>query len=87
MNLEIITKEDLYIFRQQLLNDFKALLTSSAQQPKESNWLRGHEVKKLLKVSNGTLQNLRIKGQLHPSKIGGLLFYNQKEIEMLLLGK
>ena len=61
MNLEMITEADLYIFRHQLLNDFKSLLSSSSQQPKESNWFRGHEVRKLLKVSSGTVQNLRIK--------------------------
>jgi hypothetical protein len=43
------------------------------------------EVKKLLNISSGTLQNLRINGTLSYTKIGGLLYYNYKDIEKLLM--
>ena len=47
-------------------------------------WLRSSEIKKALKISAGTLQNLRVTGKLKPAKIGGILFYRNKDLEKLL---
>jgi len=82
MSVEVVTKEDLQIFRLQLINDFKSLLLSKQDAKKE--WLRSGEVRKLLKISPGTLQNLRITGKLKSSKVGGINFYRYSEIEKLL---
>jgi len=82
MSVEVVTKEDLQAFRQQLLNDLKALLSFKSNASKE--WLRSSEVRKLLKISAGTLQNLRITGKLKPVKIGGIFFYRNSDIEGLL---
>lgn len=82
MSVEVITKEDLQVFRLQLINDLKTLLRDKQDTKKE--WLRSCEVRKLLKVSPGTLQNLRITGKLKSSKIGGIFFYKYSEIEKLL---
>ncbi len=79
MGLEVITKEDLQVFRSQLINDLKTLLKDKQDTKKE--WLRSCEIRKLLKVSPGTLQNLRITGKLKSSKIGGIFFYKYSEIE------
>ena len=38
----------------------------------------------LLKVSPGTLQNLRINGTLPYTKIGGIIFYDAEEIEKVM---
>lgn len=84
MGVEVITKEDLQVFRLQLLNDLKILLKDKHDAKKE--WLRSCEVRKLLDVSPGTLQNLRITGKLKSSKIGGIFFYKYSEIEKLLDG-
>jgi hypothetical protein len=83
MAVEIITKEDLLQFRLQLLEDLKSPLEPMAQ-PAEKRWLRSSEVRKMLSISHGTLQNLRITGKLHPSKVGGILFYKVEEIHVLL---
>ena len=72
MGVEVITKEDLQVFRLQLINDLKTLLKDKQDTKKE--WLRSCEVRKLLNVSPGTLQNLRITGKLKSSKIGGIFF-------------
>jgi hypothetical protein len=83
MSVEIITKDDLESFRLQLLQDFKGLLnTAPAQQTK--NWLRGSEVRKMLMISPGTLQNLRISGKLKSSKVGSIHYYRYADIEVLL---
>lgn len=83
MNVEILTKEDLQAFRVQLLNDIKELFAS---KPKASEkvWLKSSEVKKVLKISSNTLQNLRITGKLHPTKLGGIFYYSLEEINALL---
>jgi hypothetical protein len=83
MQLEMITREDLQQFKAELLNDISRLL-SARSKDKPQRWLKGHEVRKLLKVSASTLQNYRINGQLHPSKIGGSFYYDYAEIESLL---
>ena len=87
MNLDLVTKEDMTRFGDQLISEIKSLLFASQEVKKNPEFLRGHEVKKLMKVSTGTLQNLRIKRQLNPTKIGGILFYRLAEIESLLTPK
>jgi hypothetical protein len=86
MAVEIITKEDLKEFRIQLLNELRQLLSVPAtKQSKE--WLKGTEVRRLMGISAGTLQSLRIQGTLHPSKIGGIYYYRYEEIQRLLESK
>lgn len=81
MSVEVVTKEDLQAFRLQLLNDLKLLLF--ANEKCEKKWLRSSEVRKLLKISSGTLQNLRITGKLKPVKLGGIFFYDSDDIDDL----
>jgi hypothetical protein len=82
--IEILTKEDLEQFRQQLLKDIKSLMGSPGQQVKQ--WLKSAEVRKLLKISPGTLQNLRINGTLQYTRIGSIMYYKTDEINRLLEG-
>ncbi|MDN3606421.1 helix-turn-helix domain-containing protein [Kaistella yonginensis] len=82
MAIAIITKEDLQQFKVELLESIENLLQGKTTE--EKLWLRTSEVRKLLNISSGTLQNLRINGTLPYSKIGGSLFYNKKDIEKLL---
>jgi len=82
MAIEVITKEDLQVFRHQLLDDIKSILGSKPQEQKE--WLKSFEVRKLLKISPGTLQNLRINGTLSYTKIGSIIYYSYQDIEKLL---
>lgn len=84
MAVEIITREDLNEFRNLLLNDLKEIINSKPQQTKQ--WLKSNEVRKLLNISPGTLQNLRINGTLSYTKIGGIMYYNHADIDKLLNG-
>ncbi|AZA51195.1 DNA-binding protein [Chryseobacterium carnipullorum] len=85
MAISIITKEDLQQFKIELLEGIEILLKGKTTEQKL--WLRSSEVKKLLNISSGTLQNLRINGTLSYSKIGGSLYYNYKDIQKLLADK
>jgi hypothetical protein len=82
MAVNIVTKEDLMEFRHQLLDDLKNIIHS--KPAKQKQWLKSSEVRKLLKISPGTLQNLRINGTLSFTKIGSIIFYNHDDIEALL---
>ncbi len=83
MGATIITTEDLMEFKVELLEDIKALLKDQyAQQGKK--WLKSNEVRDLLGISPGTLQNLRINGTLPYTKIGGVLYYEYHEIMEVL---
>lgn len=83
MAVEIITREDLDKFRRELLEDIKRLLKSSSGQPTKK-WLKSFEVRKLLGISPGTLQNLRVNGTLPYTKVGGVLYYDQDDIQKML---
>jgi len=83
MATEILTQEDLKQFRTQLLEDFKGLLENhSKSTPKQ--WLKSSEVRKILGISHGTLQNLRISRSIPYTKLGGIMFYKYEDIEKIL---
>lgn len=82
MRVNLVTKEDLQEFKIELLEEIKSLFNMKNSDQK--SWLRSSEVKELLKISTGTLQNLRINGNLSYTRVGGTLYYNFKYIEKML---
>ncbi|MEB0260517.1 helix-turn-helix domain-containing protein [Mucilaginibacter sp. 10I4] len=86
MAVEIITKEDLQEFGEQLLNQMKTLIgRGQAEEPRK--FIKSYQVKNLLKISNNTLQTLRDNGTIPFSKIGGILYYNYEDIMKVLRGE
>jgi hypothetical protein len=100
MATNIITQEDLEIFKveffQQLNNEFKSNLLEELKAVldlKEKNmflemegkrFLKSYQVERMLGISAGTLQNLRINKTLPFSKIGGTIFYEMDDIQRLI---
>lgn len=84
MPTEIVTTDDLREFKIELLKEFKQLLAVHHGQPTKK-WLKSFEVRKLLGISPGTLQNLRVNGTLAYTKIGGVIFYDSEEIQKMML--
>jgi Helix-turn-helix domain len=82
MAIEVITREDLNEFRTLLLSDLNTMFNSKPQQQKL--WLKSNEVRKLLNISPGTLQNLRVNGTLTYTKIGGTIYYASNDLEKVL---
>lgn len=80
MTMEVITKEDLNEFRKLLLTELKELIQAKTQK----QWLKSNEVRKLLNISPGTLQNMRINGTLSYTKIGGIIYYSSTDIDKVL---
>lgn len=85
MTIEFVTKEDLDLFKKELLNEL--LIALKRQPQKTEQWLRTAEVRKILNVSPNTLQRLRIKGVLKFTKVGSTFFYNAGDIQKMLEGK
>jgi hypothetical protein len=83
MNVELVTKEDLKELENNLLNAIKQIQPGQGQARK---WLKSVEVRKLLNISPGTLQNLRINGTLRYTKIGGIVYYKLEDINKILEG-
>ena len=82
--METITKEDLETLRFQLFADLKKLLEKPTEnKPNEKEWMRSRDVKKMLSISDASLQNLRIRGLVHPVKISGLYYYKSEELKSL----
>ncbi|WP_443938843.1 helix-turn-helix domain-containing protein [Pedobacter sp. MW01-1-1] len=85
MGIEILTKEDLMIFGNELLEEIKRIV--KIEEPVKKRYLKGKEVRQILAISQGTLQNLRINGTLPYSKIGNVYYYDVKIVDSLLNGQ
>ena len=83
MPTSIITTDDLREFKLELLDDIKELLQNQNGHSVKK-WLKSKEVMKLLGISPGTLQNLRINGTIPYTKVGGVLYYDYGEIMEVL---
>ena len=82
MAVEIITKDDLMRFKRDLLTELLEIIKEkTSDQPM---WIKSPQVRKLLSISAGTLQNLRINGTLPYTKIGGVIYYSVVDIEKVL---
>ena len=83
MHVELITREDLRQFKTELLEEFKTIVSKTKQSP-PSRWLKSVQVRELLKISPGTLLNLRVNGHLRYTKVGGIFYYQYEDIELML---
>ncbi len=83
MDSKLITVADLQVFKVEMLREIKKLL-ANAPAPLPKRWLKSHEVQKILRISPGTLQHLRDSGQLKFSKVGGIVFFEMKDIEEMM---
>jgi hypothetical protein len=83
MATTVLTIEDLQEFKKELLQELKTIFPTN-QATSSKKWLKSTEVRKLLGISPGTLQNLRINGTLPYSKIGGVIYYDHEEIQRIL---
>lgn len=77
MNInEIATKADL----NKIIDTLEEIKESLKATPKEKPVLRSSDVKKLLNISDSTLQRLRVSGKLPARKVNGTWFYSPKDV-------
>jgi hypothetical protein len=83
MPAQIITSDDLREFKLELLDEIRVIIREQKSNTTKQ-WLKSVEVRRLLNISPGTLQTLRINGTLPYTKIGGTNYYNASDIDTLL---
>lgn len=83
---EGVTKEDLRQFGLQLIGTIRKIIQAGGNDHKETvhpEWLKSRVVRKLLDISPGSLQNLRITGKIRFKKVLGSYYYNRGDIMQL----
>lgn len=78
-----VTLADLDQLRRDLIKEVTYLLNQK-QTVIEKRWLKSYEVRKMLKISPGTLQHLRDSEKIPFTRVGGLIYYEQGAIEKIL---
>lgn len=77
---EICTKADL----NEILVAIEKLQVSINQKTVEQKFLRSADVRKMLNISDSTLQRLRISGALISKKVNGTFFYKWEDIQKIM---
>ncbi|MBP4139212.1 DNA-binding protein [Flavobacterium sp. P7388] len=81
-----VTKDDLRQFGLLLLNDIRKIIDESKTDEKESQdseWLKSRVARKLMDMSAGSLQNLRVTGKVRFKKVLGSYYYNKTDLRKL----
>ena len=84
MEIDFVTKEELQQVKKDIIDAMSGMLEGKTEQ---RQWLRSADVRKMLNISSGTLQNFRINGVLKFSKMGGTLFYAYDDVMKALNDK
>lgn len=79
---EIVTLEKFNDFENRIFKELEELKQTSTT---DNRWLKSSDVKDLLGISHGKLQDLRDRGLIPFTKLGGVIFYDRIEIEKMLL--
>lgn len=83
---ENLTKDDLRQFGL-LLEDRLRIIIKEAGYAKaaevEPEWLKSKVVRKLLDISAGSVQNLRVGGKVRFKKVLGSYYYNREDLQNL----
>lgn len=80
---ENITKEDLRQFGLLLQDKMQQIfmqLNCSQNESVEPQWLKSKAVRKLLDISAGSVQNLRISHKVRFKKVLGSYYYNREDL-------
>ncbi len=77
---EIATKADIA----EILRAIQKLQSTLSPTQAEQKFLRSADVRRLLNISDGTLQRLRVSGTLNAKKLNGTWFYKLSDIENLM---
>lgn len=82
--IDLITRKDFEQFKIELFAELQKIGINPTNNQSENQWLKSSEVRKLLKISPGTLQNLRMNSILPYTKVGSMFYYRQSDIEKIL---
>jgi hypothetical protein len=83
---EIVTKEDLRQFGLLLIDNMRTIIQGTNSSKKESSdpeWLKSKAVRKMLDISAGSVQNLRVIEKVRFKKVLGSYYYNKEDLQKL----
>jgi len=87
---EQITKDDLRQLGLIIVDEIRKLIqldSTSKNDVASPEWLKSRVVRKLLDISAGSLQNLRITGKIRFKKVLGSYYYSRADIMNLFNDK
>jgi len=76
---EQVTKDDLRQFSLLIIDEIRKL-KPEIKKDDDVEWLKSRAAKRLLSMSAGSLQNLRIAGQVRFKKVLGSYYYNKADL-------
>jgi len=86
MGIDIVTKDDLLVFRNGLLADLRQLISEAMRQiPESPEGYKTKHVRLILGCSVNKLVSLRIARKIRVKKVGGTLYYNKQDVKKLVL--
>ncbi|TDD97838.1 DNA-binding protein [Flavobacterium cellulosilyticum] len=80
---DMITKEDLRQFGLELLGNIGTLMTQTKEVQGEivdQEWIKSKQVRTLMNMSPGSVQNLRVTQKIRFKKILGSYYYNKVDL-------
>lgn len=83
---EPATKEDLRQFGMVLLDKLATMLKNQAAEKNvilTPEWIKTKCVRKMLDISPGSVQNLRVEGKVRYKKVLGSYYYNRADLQKL----
>ena len=82
---EYVTKDDLRQYSLMIIDEIRKLKTE-IKKDDEVEWLKSRAARKMLTMSAGSLQNLRVTGRVRFKKILGSYYYNRTDLLKLFTG-
>ena len=80
---DMVTKEDLRQFGLELLCNIGTLMTQTREVQNEivdQEWIKSKQVRLLMNMSPGSIQNLRVTQKVRFKKILGSYYYNKVDL-------
>lgn len=80
---DMITKDDLRQFGLELLSNIGTLITQAKEVQNEivdQEWIKSKQVRILMNMSPGSVQNLRVTQKVRFKKILGSYYYNKVDL-------
>ena len=82
---EYVTKDDLRQYSLMIIDEIRKL-KPEIKKDDEVEWLKSRAARKMLTMSAGSLQNLRVTGRVRFKKILGSYYYNRTDLLKLFTG-
>lgn len=82
---EQVTKDDLRQFSLMIIDEIRKL-QPDLKKDDNVEWLKSRAARRLLTMSAGSLQNLRVTGQVRFKKVLGSYYYNRADLMKLFTG-